>query len=65
MSAAEAAGAAGLDGLAPAAEAARLSDLLWLGLAVVLVVGTGLGVRMPWPADEPRFVLIARRRVST
>jgi 4-amino-4-deoxy-L-arabinose transferase-like glycosyltransferase len=38
---------------------------LWLGLAVVLVVGTGIGVRNPWPADEPRFALIARDMVGT
>jgi 4-amino-4-deoxy-L-arabinose transferase-like glycosyltransferase len=46
-------------------EPAQLSDYLWLGLAVVLVIGTGLGVRMPWPADEPRFALIARDMVGT
>jgi 4-amino-4-deoxy-L-arabinose transferase-like glycosyltransferase len=43
----------------------RVGDLLWLGLAVVLVVGTGIGVRNPWPADEPRFALIARDMVGT
>ena len=46
-------------------EAARLTDLLWLGLAVMLFIGTGLGVRSPWPADEPRFALIAREMVHT
>ena len=45
--------------------AARLSDLLWLGLALVLVIGTGIGMRMPWPADEPRFALIARDMVAS
>lgn len=44
-------------------EPARLSDWLWLGLAVVLMIGTGVGIRMPWPADEPRFALIARDMV--
>jgi 4-amino-4-deoxy-L-arabinose transferase-like glycosyltransferase len=35
-------------------------DLMWLvGLAVVLM-GAGLGLRDPWPADEPRFALIAQ-----
>lgn len=42
-----------------------LRDWVWLGLAVVLVVGTGIGVRNPWPADEPRFALIARDMVGT
>ena len=30
-----------------------------LGLTVLLA-GAGIGLRDPWPADEPRFVLIAR-----
>lgn len=35
-------------------------DLLWLvGLALVLM-GAGFGLRDPWPADEPRFALIAQ-----
>ena len=35
-------------------------DLLWLiGLALVLMA-TGLGLRDPWPADEPRFALVAQ-----
>src|SRR5262245_28178232 len=44
---------------------ARLSDLLWIGLFVLLIIGTGLGVRMPWPADEPRFALVARDMVHS
>ena len=38
----------------------RWSDLLWLALALVVIVGTGLGIRDPWPADEPRFAALAR-----
>jgi 4-amino-4-deoxy-L-arabinose transferase-like glycosyltransferase len=35
-------------------------DLAWLvGLALVLM-GAGLGLRDPWPADEPRFALVAQ-----
>jgi 4-amino-4-deoxy-L-arabinose transferase-like glycosyltransferase len=41
------------------------SDLLWLALAVAVFIGTGLGTRMPWPADEPRFALIARDMVHS
>src|SRR3546814_18318643 len=39
----------------------RQSREFWL-LAVValLVLGAGLGLRDPWPADEPRFVLVAK-----
>ena len=36
------------------------SDLLWLALALLVIVGTGLGIRDPWPADEPRFAALAR-----
>jgi len=46
-------------------EAQRVSDLLWLGLAVLVLIGTGLFTRDPWPADEPRFALIARDMVAT
>jgi 4-amino-4-deoxy-L-arabinose transferase-like glycosyltransferase len=35
-------------------------DLLWLLLALVVIIGTGLGIRDPWPADEPRFASLAR-----
>ena len=33
--------------------------LLLVGLALLLMA-TGLGLRDPWPADEPRFALVAR-----
>src|SRR6185436_10481232 len=40
-------------------------DYLWLiGLALVLIA-TGIGLRDPWPADEPRFALIVRDMVAT
>ena len=46
------------------ASAVRL-DLCWLiGFACVLI-GAGLGLRDPWPADEPRFALIARDMLAT
>jgi 4-amino-4-deoxy-L-arabinose transferase-like glycosyltransferase len=31
----------------------------------LLLVGTGIGLRDPWPADEPRFALIARDMVAS
>lgn len=38
-------------------------DLLWLiGLALVMM-GAGVGLRDPWPADEPRFALVAQDMV--
>jgi len=39
---------------------------LWLLLgAGVVLLGLGLGLRDPWPADEPRFALIARDMVRS
>lgn len=34
-------------------------------LAALAVIGAGIGLREPWPADEPRFALIARTMVET
>jgi 4-amino-4-deoxy-L-arabinose transferase-like glycosyltransferase len=41
----------------------RARDLLWLALALAIIIGTGLGMRDPWPADEPRFAALARDMV--
>jgi len=43
----------------------RAGDLFWLALALLIIIGTGLGIRDPWPADEPRFAAIARDMVHT
>ena len=40
-------------------------DLLWLVAFALLLIGTGIGLRDPWPADEPRFVLVARDMVAS
>lgn len=37
--------------------------LFWLVAALVL--GAGLGLRDPWPADEPRFALAARQMLES
>jgi 4-amino-4-deoxy-L-arabinose transferase-like glycosyltransferase len=38
----------------------------WLFLLIALVVlGAGIGLRDPWPADEPRFALAARHMVES
>ena len=39
------------------------STLFWLTAAAVLFVGWGL--RDPWPADEPRFMLVAKQMVES
>ncbi len=40
-------------------------DLLMLILVGAVLFGAGLGLRDPWPADEPRFALIARDMAAT
>ena len=48
--------------LRPGADSPRdvTVDLLWLVGLALLLMGAGLGLRDPWPADEPRFALVAR-----
>jgi len=41
------------------------TDIIFLTALGVLVFASGLGLRDPWPADEPRFALIARDMVET
>lgn len=42
--------------------ASRETWLFWIVAA--LVIGAGLGLRDPWPADEPRFALVAQQMVE-
>lgn len=42
----------------------RLNLLFLLGISLLLL-GAGLGLRDPWPADEPRFALIAKQMVDS
>lgn len=48
-----------------ATTAADRRALGWLLLAALVVLGAGLGLRDPWPADEPRFVLVAKTMVES
>lgn len=41
----------------------RETWLFWI--IALLVLGAGLGLRDPWPADEPRFTLVARQMVES
>lgn len=43
---------------------ARIELALFL-LFALLLLGAGLDLRDPWPADEPRFALIARQMLQT
>lgn len=36
-------------------------DYWLLALLALLVLGSGFGLRDPWPADEPRFALVAKQ----
>ena len=40
-------------------------SLCWLIGLGCLLIGAGLGLRDPWPPDEPRFALIARDMLAT
>ena len=41
----------------------RETWLFWL--SALLILGAGLGLRDPWPADEPRFALVAKQMVES
>lgn len=43
--------------------AQRDTWLFWL--FALLILGAGLGLRDPWPADEPRFALVAKQMVES
>jgi 4-amino-4-deoxy-L-arabinose transferase-like glycosyltransferase len=43
--------------------ASRDTWLFWI--LALLVLGAGLGLRDPWPADEPRFALVAKQMVES
>ena len=40
-------------------------DYCWLFGLGLLLIATGIGLRDPWPADEPRFALVVRDMVAT
>ncbi len=43
----------------------RSRDTWLFWTMALLVLGVGLGLRDPWPADEPRFALVARQMVES
>ncbi len=45
--------------------ASRQGDLLFLGILGLLIFSSGFGLRDPWPADEPRYALIAKEMVTS
>ena len=48
----------------PTDAAARRQALFWLAATVVVLL-LGIGLRYPWPADEPRFAQVAREMVES
>ncbi|MER3547361.1 MAG: dolichyl-phosphate-mannose--protein mannosyltransferase, partial [Rhodanobacteraceae bacterium] len=42
----------------------RIELALFFGFALLLL-GIGIGLRDPWPADEPRFALVAREMLQS
>jgi 4-amino-4-deoxy-L-arabinose transferase-like glycosyltransferase len=40
-------------------------ELRWFLLIAFIVIGAGIGLRDPWPADEPRFALSAKQMVES
>ncbi|KRG40927.1 dolichyl-phosphate-mannose-protein mannosyltransferase [Stenotrophomonas pictorum JCM 9942] len=40
-------------------------EFWWLAVTALLVLGAGIGLRDPWPSDEPRFALVARQMVES
>lgn len=40
---------------------AHRRELFWFLAIAVAVLAAGIGLRDPWPADEPRFVLVAKQ----
>lgn len=49
----------------PALAAADRRAFLWFMLLAFVVLAAGIGLRQPWPSDEPRFVLVARQMVES
>ena len=43
----------------------RRRDTWLFWITAVLVLGAGLGLRDPWPTDEPRFALVAKQMVES
>jgi len=42
-------------------DARQRREVAWFFAIAFLVLAAGIGLRNPWPADEPRFVLVAKQ----
>lgn len=43
----------------------ELRELGWFLLFAFVLIAAGMGLRDPWPSDEPRFTLVARQMVES
>src|ERR1700759_3324510 len=51
---------------APSIQTAHERRAFWLFMLVAFVLlGAGIGLRDPWPSDEPRFTLAAKQMVES
>ncbi len=51
---------------APSIDTARERRAFWLFMLIAFVLlGAGIGLRDPWPSDEPRFTLAAKQMVES
>ena len=51
--------------MAPLSESIDRRQLFWFFLIALVVLAAGMGLRDPWPADEPRFALAAKQMVES
>jgi len=49
----------------PPLDAADRRVFLWFMLFALVLLAAGIGLRDPWPSDEPRFALAARQMVES
>lgn len=50
---------------APSPQAVQRREFLWFMLFALVLLGLGIGLRDPWPSDEPRFALVAKQMVES
>jgi len=49
----------------PIDERSSRREFGWFMLIALVVLGAGIGLRAPWPPDEPRFALVARQMLES
>ena len=46
-------------------QAIKPSAIIWFFIIAFMILFAGFGLRDPWPADEPRFVLVAKQMIES